>query len=487
MSKSEADPAGQAGSAAGFVRSVLIVAGGTAAAQLIAVAASPILSRVYSPKDYGVFGVYTSLVAIAAVASSLSYHQAIPLPEREHDAGCIVKLALRLVLAAAMGVGVTMWLAGGGLVETLGMPDLRRYLWLMPFGVLAAGTFEILTQWTIRRRRFSDITRAAVCQSVGQSGTQVAAGLIAASPLGLLAGQVVGQATSVAMLISRLTAEDRQYLKTRTHGEIAEAARRYRSFALYGTPASLMNAVGANAPSLVLSALFGGAVTGMFILASRVLLMPVTLLSKSSAQVFLSRAATALRAGTLPDETRALFERLSALAVPYGILGGAAAPAAFALAFWRPWREAGVYAQWLCPWLVLVFISGALSPLVAVYERQAANMTFQTSLFVGRLGALALGGVVGEARWAIGLYAIASAGMWLAFTVWLLRLSGNRVAFGVSHLGWQAAVGTLAAAPTILARLSVASDVTVTVTAAISGAAMTAWLYRKKVMIWTAV
>ena len=68
-----------------FGRGVAVLGGGAAAAQAIAVAASPILTRLYSPADFGVLAVYTSLVSLLGAVAALSYHQAIPLPEIEFD------------------------------------------------------------------------------------------------------------------------------------------------------------------------------------------------------------------------------------------------------------------------------------------------------------------------------------------------------------------------------------------------------------------
>ena len=47
----------------GFARSVSILAGGTAMAQALAIAASPILTRLYKPSDFGALQVFISLMA----------------------------------------------------------------------------------------------------------------------------------------------------------------------------------------------------------------------------------------------------------------------------------------------------------------------------------------------------------------------------------------------------------------------------------------
>src|SRR5690606_29477155 len=81
-----------------FARSVSILVGGTAGAQLITIAATPLLTRLYTPNDFGVLAVYMSVLALFTVVASLRYELAIPLPESDDDAIHIVVLCLFITL-----------------------------------------------------------------------------------------------------------------------------------------------------------------------------------------------------------------------------------------------------------------------------------------------------------------------------------------------------------------------------------------------------
>ena len=54
--------------AGSFGRGVAVLAGGTAFGQALAIIASPILTRLYGPEDFGVLAVYTSIIGIAGEA-----------------------------------------------------------------------------------------------------------------------------------------------------------------------------------------------------------------------------------------------------------------------------------------------------------------------------------------------------------------------------------------------------------------------------------
>ena len=92
-----------------FAKGVAVLAGGAALGQAITVLVSPILTRLYSPEDFGVFGVYASILGIVTVIASLRYEYALPFPEDGETAANILALcflkALRLQVIGKVGSG----------------------------------------------------------------------------------------------------------------------------------------------------------------------------------------------------------------------------------------------------------------------------------------------------------------------------------------------------------------------------------------------
>ncbi len=66
-----------------FARSVALVTTGTALGQGLVLVSAPLLTRLYTPTDFGVLAVYGSIVSLVAVAASLRYELAIALSR--HD------------------------------------------------------------------------------------------------------------------------------------------------------------------------------------------------------------------------------------------------------------------------------------------------------------------------------------------------------------------------------------------------------------------
>ena len=57
---------------------------------------TPLLTRVYSPDDYGLFIFFLSLLSITSMISSGRYYLAIILPENEDDADILKNISLFL-------------------------------------------------------------------------------------------------------------------------------------------------------------------------------------------------------------------------------------------------------------------------------------------------------------------------------------------------------------------------------------------------------
>ena len=95
MKEQSSDPS-PAAPGGGFVRSVLTVASGSAAAQLLLSLALPVLARLYTPAEYGVLAVYSAILTVLVVVASLRYESAIRLPREESSAGSLLVLTLGL-------------------------------------------------------------------------------------------------------------------------------------------------------------------------------------------------------------------------------------------------------------------------------------------------------------------------------------------------------------------------------------------------------
>src|SRR5690606_17477217 len=245
----------------GFIRNVSILAGGAALGQLLALLASPLLSRLYSPDDFGTLGVYASILGVLGVAANMRYELAIPLSEDETLASNTLALSLALTAGLGLVAGVCVLLFSDELVALTGTPALADLTFLIPIGVVAIGTYTALNYWAIRQRAFGVIARTKLNQGASGALVQVGLGAIVLVPLGLLVWQVVGQTAGIATL-ARLAV--RMPMRRVSLSGMLRAFKRYQRLPKYSLPGAVMNNASLSLPALLAPALYGPAVPGLF-------------------------------------------------------------------------------------------------------------------------------------------------------------------------------------------------------------------------------
>src|SRR5699024_264533 len=77
-----------------FIRNVVVLASGTAAAQMISMLLSPVITRLYGPEAYGLMGTFMAIITIMGPIAALTYPIAIVLPKKDSDARGLIKLSL---------------------------------------------------------------------------------------------------------------------------------------------------------------------------------------------------------------------------------------------------------------------------------------------------------------------------------------------------------------------------------------------------------
>lgn len=406
-----------------FARGVSVLVGGTAGAQLLTLLSAPFLTRLYTPKDFGLLAVYGSLLALIGVISSLRYELAIPLPEDDAEAANVAALSLVLVGLSTLLTGGMVLMIGPAIADALGVPALAGYLWLLPVGVLLGGAYTVFNYWSVRTKRFTIIAGTRVRQALATIAIQLTAFNLGG--IALLFAQVAGQSIGTTVL-GRPALASAGFRQVTWRG-IAKAAGRYRRFPIFSTWEGFANTAGLQLPPMLFAALFSPAAAGLYTLTLRVLTQPMSLIGSAIGQVFFANAAEAHRAGQLGPLVAQLHAKLAHIGLPPALILILLGPDLFGFVFGEQWRQSGEFARWMAPWLYLVFVSSPLGTLFAVTENQKQGLAFQVILLVSRVVAISIGAWYGDLTVAILLFAGASAFCWLGFLFWIARIVGNSV------------------------------------------------------------
>ncbi|MGH1462419.1 MAG: lipopolysaccharide biosynthesis protein [Neptuniibacter sp.] len=370
-----------------FARGVGVLVGGTAAAQALALLAAPILTRLFTPEEFGVLAVYIGILSLIGVVASLKYELAIPVPEDESEVVVISILSLILVSVISLLFGLSLYFFGEQLFAELNVPVLSDYIWCLPIGLFFIGIFQVFNYLAVRFKEFPLISKTKVKQQLVMVGLQIV--LFKLGSIGLILGYLCGKAIGAILLSKKLVS--RLCWDECTFTRLKHIALKYKNYSKFTSWGALFNAAGTQIPALLFATAFGAGAAGLYALSHRIVGLPMGVVGQAVSQVFLSDAAGQFRKGTLATNAQYAQRALIKVIMPPVIILIIYAPYIFEFTFGSYWRESGEIASWLALWMLVSFSTSPLSSIFTITENQALGMLMQVNLFIFRILGLGIG------------------------------------------------------------------------------------------------
>ena len=400
-----------------FIKNVLIVMSGTALAQTIGFALTPVISRLFTPADFGVFGSFNAVAGVIAAGITLEYSQAILLPKEKSDAfdlffiSCLSTIIITLLCAVACLIAPSSLL---GIIKAPGVWVLA----LLVFTIMVAGFNVSLQSWCIRVKAFKQTSSSQVVRSLSSNSMQIGFGFFKAGSIGLIVSSVLADLFASINLL-RVVYVD---FKTSTHNiswhRIKKLAKEYRDFPLYATSSNIINSLSMGLPVLLLTNYFGIVVAGAYAFGERILSAPMGLILRALRQVLFQKAAeTDHHGGSLLDLYIRITTGLFALAVLPSVILFIWAPSIFSFIFGYKWLAAGQYASSLIIWLAFMFCNLPSVLFARILRLQRQLFIYDIVLLAARTMALVMGGIYLTASRTIFLFSIIGAIMNIIFIV----------------------------------------------------------------------
>lgn len=372
-----------------FARQVVRLTASTGLGQLIVVVVTPLLTRLYSPADMGVFGLFSSFVAVAAVAVCWRLDLGVATARSRSEAAELVLLCLAvclpmsLLLAAGLAVLIEARVLSFGLLS----------LWTVPLallGLAATGIFGALRYWHVAQHDFRIVGRGLILQGAGRAAASVGCGLAGMGWAGLLVGDLVGRLLGIRQLWVRARDAIRSETAAVGAGALLGRLRAARRYPLVVLPSSVLDAVAAALPLPLIATLFGAAAAGQFALVWRIATLPSGLVASSVADVFHVHAVAADRRdpATVAPLMRSTLRRLMVVAALIYLPLCLLAPVIFGWIFGTQWQQAGWLMLLLLPMWWSATVVSPVSRVLIVNGRPALKLVFDLCYLVLPMAAL---------------------------------------------------------------------------------------------------
>ena len=369
-----------------FSRNVLTLMTGTTIAQAIPIAISPILTRIYSPEDFGLFGLYMSIVTMLSVLVTGRYELAIMLPKKDEDAINLLMLSLIISVLVSVFFLIIILVFNQEITKVLGNPNISNWLYMIPISIFFIGIYQSFTLWHNRKKRYKDLAKTRVIQNGIMGIGNIGLGITFTGVFGLIVGLLLGQILAIHKLIHTSTLYDKKIYSYVSSLKIKALAKKYIKFPKYDILAAFSNVASQQVPHILFNALFSSTIAGYFYLTQRMMSMPVNLISSAVLDVFKEQASKDYKKeGNASKIYIATFKKLFLLSIIPSVLIYIFSVDIFVIVFGEKWKIAGEYAQILVPMLFLRFISNPLSFMFYIGEKQKLNLLLQFLTLIGVL------------------------------------------------------------------------------------------------------
>jgi len=397
------------------------------ASQIVTLVTAPIITRLFSPNDFGIYQIFVSVVGILLAMVCLKYELSIPLGKNKNDAVASFTLSLFLAFIFSLLLLALVPIVKEHVARWYKLPELENFIWLVPIAVFLFGVKNIMSYWASRESKFGTIAISDFAYTSSSILITLIWGLvIGASTIGMLFGYLAGLAlgiiTFLIFLVRRLATDIRDSNIKFAH--IWSVAKLHRKFPIFSTWSSLLNTISVQLPPIIFGLYFPINVVGYYSLGQRIVAIPMILIGTAIGQVFFPSGAKRYNeTGDISEIVSSVFKRLAQIGISPIFILILLGPILFRTIFGQEWVEAGVYAQILAVWSLFSFVYSPLSLVFSIFNRQ--NIEFFTNIFIisGRTTILLIGSNFLSPRMTLIIFVVFSVLAVVFLIAWMLKLS----------------------------------------------------------------
>jgi O-antigen/teichoic acid export membrane protein len=346
-----------------YILHIITLMSGTLIAQIVTLAFIPIITRLYTPSEFGLYSLFLSIVSVLGLISSWKYDQAIMLPKSDKDAQALLFLSLIITFAMVFFVSLVLIIFHNFFINYFHGNTLL--IWLIPIGITLLGTLQIFNAYSSRKQFYRQLATIKITNSFTISSVQSISKYFLQFN-GLVFGKLIADTLSLLLLLRFHILKNTLQLKVVSKKRILVNAKKHNHFPKYQSFTVFLNATSQNLPVFLLASLYSPEIAGYYALTMRVLQVPSSMIGSSTRTVYYQKASKMYANGKnifnlYKKTTLAL---LKIFIIPFTIILFFGEDL-FSFIFGNKWLTAGTISQILIFWTFIGFIN---SPSVMTYS-----------------------------------------------------------------------------------------------------------------------
>ncbi len=368
-----------------FFKNVLVSLTGSGLAQLITLLALPVLTRLFTPAEFGLFALYLSIANIIGNVAGGRMGSAIMIPKEDKEAFNILVLAFVLITITSSATLFLVVLLKSKITSLLSFSPHEWTFYFLPLSIFLISANRTLVVWINRAKSFNISATGRIIQTGSNSGINILLGSFTQMGMpGLFAGHVAGTGISTIYLATKSRYSLKNY-RFPLKSDLYEALISNKNFIYFAVPFGLLNMFSGELLVYYFSIFFSASMVGLYSNANRVINYPLTLFTSAFSSVFyqrISKGKNALKVFRISWMLNLI--GASILLLPVVFWG----ENLFAFALGEEWRMSGNFASLLVPLAVSSFAARSVASVFSLLKKNEVLLQWQTIYLIIILGVI---------------------------------------------------------------------------------------------------
>ncbi len=357
-------------------KNMLKLSGGTTITQIMGILVLPILSRIYSPEDFGIYALFFSISNILLILGTWQYHVAVVLPKDYNESINLFFLSILLLTFMSILFFILLMASNSFMSNLFKINGPSSLFLLIPIHIFISGAYQSLRALNSRNNAFGNSAKSSVINSGFTYLLQIIFGIIFIDKLGLVYGSILGIFIATIFLL----AVSIRFIQIRSINlsKIKKVMYKYKKFPTFTTLGNLLAGLGSQLPVLLLTSLFGTLFSGFYSIANKAINIPSTIIASSISEVSYKHISDIIDDNKLLSNyiEKSMAGVLQISIIPFLIvfIFGKSLTAFF---LGTEWSTTGLYIQILSP---LIFLQILGSPIGVFFQKNRNDLVLKLQI-----------------------------------------------------------------------------------------------------------
>lgn len=250
-------------------------------AQVILIITTPIITRLYSPSEFGEFTIFSNIAMILIPIINARYDLLIVNAKNDRSANILSQISflisLLILLILIPILAISAWLYPNFILDFI-------FIIIMLFLVSLTNIF---TNYLNKERKYKVLSLINVFRAGSMALLQIIFGLLSLGSLGLIIGFSLSYITGITLGYKTFK---KHFNIVRNKEETKALFLENKNQLVYSTPSILLNSLSFSVVVFFIGILYTNTEVGIYGMAIRVLGIPVTIISLGLSKIFMQQA-----------------------------------------------------------------------------------------------------------------------------------------------------------------------------------------------------